>query len=171
MCYNLRMAIETDKMKNLIFYGIIVVLFAPLVSPLFLAPLGIFLFPDAFAKALFLRIAIEIIFALAIFSILKKMATFKITLLFWAFLFLWLIMAVSTFVSPQPHQSWWDLQYRSLGFFSYSHLFVLLFVIIYFIKDAKTWDRIFTVIISIGGIVSIMSVLQWFGVYFKAAYV
>ncbi|MEK7627594.1 MAG: O-antigen ligase family protein [Patescibacteria group bacterium] len=165
------MTTENAKIKNLIFYSIIAVLFAPLVSPLFLAPLGIILFPDAFAKAIFLRIVIEIIFALAIFSILKKPVAFKIKPLFWAFLFLWLIMTVSTFASPQPHQSWWDLQYRSLGFFFYSHLFILLFIIIYFIKDEKMWDRIFTVIISIGGVVSAIGILQWFGVYFKAAYI
>ena len=165
------MVAKIDKIENLIFYGVIVVLFAPLVSPLFLAPLGIFLFPDAFAKAIFLRIAIEIIFALAIFSILKKMVAPKIKPLFWFFLFLWLVMAISTFASPQPHQSWWDLQYRSLGFFFYSHLFILFFIIIYFIKDEKIWDRIFTAIISIGGIVSAIGILQWFGIYFKAAYI
>lgn len=164
------MATNVDKTENLIFYGVIAVLFAPLVSPLFLAPLGIFLFPDAFAKAVFLRIAIEIIFALAIFSIWKKMAAFKAKLLFWAFLFLWLIMAVSTFTSSQPHQSWWDLQYRSMGFFFYSHLFIFLFMLIYFIKDEKMWNRFFTVIISIGGIVSLLGILQWFGVYLKTDY-
>lgn len=158
-------------MKNVFFYGIIAVLFTPLISPLFLSPLGIFLFPDAFAKAIFLRIAIEIIFALTIFSILKKPAPLKIKPLFLAFLFLWIIMAVSAFTSPQPHQSWWDLQYRSLGFFFYSHLFILLFIIIYFIKDQKTWDRIFAAAICIGGIVSAIGILQWFGVYLKADYI
>lgn len=171
MCYNSRMATKIDKIENLIFYGVIAIIFAPLVSPLFLAPMGIVLFPDAFAKALFLRIAIEIIFALAVFSILKRLISVKINFLFWAFLFLWLVMAISTFASPQPHQSWWDLQYRSLGFFFYSHLFVLLFIIIYFIKDEKIWNRVFTAIISIGGIVSTLGILQRFGVYFKADYI
>ncbi|OWK27261.1 MAG: hypothetical protein US76_00985 [Parcubacteria group bacterium GW2011_GWA2_38_13b] len=160
-----------DKGEKLIFYGVIIILFAPLISPLFLAPLGIFLFPDAFAKALFLRITIEIIFALAIFLILKKPVVLKIKPLFWTFLFLWLAMAVSIFLSIQPHQSWWDLQYRSLGFFFYSHLFILLFIITYFIKDAKVWDRIFAVIISIGGIVSAVGVFQRFGIYFKLDYI
>lgn len=172
-------------LTGLIFYGIVAVLFLPLVSPLFLAPIGIVLFPDSFAKAIVFRVTVEILFILFLFSVLQKRrrhnyenrcendvsVLLKPKLLFWLLAAMWFVIGLATLFSLEPRQSMWDLQYRSLGFFFYSHLFVFFFILIYFLRNQKVWDRIFSIIIGVAGMVSLLGILQWFGIYFKESYI
>lgn len=158
-------------LEKFIRYGILLILFLPLASPLFLAPFGLFLFPDSFGKAIIFRIIIEVVLLMGIYSIIKNGFSFKPRLMLWLFLLLWFVLGMSVIFSFEPHQSMWDLQYRSLGFFFYSHLFIFLFLIIYFIKQQKTWDRIFQIMIYVAGVVSLMGILQRFGIYIKPEYI
>lgn len=76
---------------------------------------------------------------------------------------LWLLsMLLSTIFSIAPYESFWGSYKRLSGFFNYVYYFVHFIICLQLFKDAKIRNAFFKLALTIGSIISIYAILQYF---------
>lgn len=157
--------------KSLLYW----VAFIPLVvSPLFLGFAGTWLFPDSFSKAIIFRLIVSFGLILVLWHIFKNgYLNWPVgpSRLLAAFGLWFLIINIATVFSADLSHSVWDVNYRSLGWFTYFYLFLFLGLLLYLFRDLESWKKYFLFLSFVGLGVGIISVLQSFGIYFNPQYI
>lgn len=149
--------------------------FIPLVaSPLFLGFAGTWFFPDSFGKVIIFRLIVSAGLFLVLWQIIKSGRIdwpVKPTRLLFALGLWFLIISAATIFSADLSHSFWDVNYRSLGWFTYLYFFLFLGLLLYLFRNLEDWKKYFLFLSFVGLGVGIISVLQNFGIYFNPQYI
>lgn len=157
--------------KSLLYW----IAFIPLVvSPLFLGLAGTWFFPDSFSKVVIFRFIVSAALLLTLWQIIKSGRInwpIKPNRLILALGLWFLVISAATIFSADFSHSVWDVNYRSLGWFSYLYFFLFLGLLVYLFRDIADWKKYF-LFLSLAGLgIGAISVLQNFGIYFKPEYI
>jgi putative inorganic carbon (HCO3(-)) transporter len=148
--------------------GFFLILFLPLlILPPWFIPIG-------WGKTIAFRITLSLLILLFISQVLFKKISLeyiknKIRSILWPF---WLLFALfgiyllATIFSLDPNFSLWGDPVRSGGFVNFA-FYIFLSIVIFLIIRSKDWQRIWDFSIIVGILVSIIAIVQQFGLYSK----
>lgn len=150
----------TTIRKQLIFWGLTLLLLTPLIVANFL------FFPFITGKNFFFRIVIEILAALWLSkSIIDTSWRPKKGILLTALAGLTAAVLISTFFSIDPYRSFWSNFERMEGAITYIHLFFLFLIMTSVITHTKDWRKFWIANTAVSMLIAVFAFLQIAGEY------
>jgi O-antigen ligase len=156
-----------NKFHWLYLTGFFVILCLPLVA---LPP---YFFQPDWAKAIIFRSIVAImLFALFVQFLSKNnikerlqtaIATFRKNPILWALGALFLVFLLASIFSVDPLFSFWGSPYRGGGFVTFAFLFAFA-IIAFWILKKEDWKKAFIICISVGVLVSLIALIQFYGI-------
>jgi len=135
--------------------GVYLSLFTPLIVN------GNFFFPFVGPKSLYFMGLVEITFFIWLFLIFHSSRYRpRLNLLLFALVLALAAMAASTFLGVDPSYSFWSKFERMTGLLMWIHLFAFFLVISSTFKKTEDWEKIFSVSIFVGVILSFIAMLS-----------
>ncbi len=129
-----------------------------------------YFFPADWGKAIVFRSILSILLFTFAYQFLYKKAGFpikrllnnKIVRALGALFFIYLLASI---FSVDPLFSFWGSPYRSGGFVNFAFYFIFAFAIFVFFKNRKDWEKAWIFSISIGALVSLLAIFQYYGLF------
>jgi len=147
-------------LKFIIYTGLFLIPFVPLYIS------ASMFFPFITGKALFFRIAVEIIFgSWLILALRNPDYRPRRTLLFYAINIFVLIIALADIFSGHFLKSFWSNFERMEGLVTLLHLLAYFYVLTSFIKEEKIWDRLLQTSVGVSLIIGLRGFFQLFGLF------
>lgn len=138
-------------------------LWALLFTPLIVA--SGFFFPYVTGKNFFFRIIVEVTAGVWLaLAVLRPAFRPRRGPIIWAFVAFAIAITLSTIFGADPYHSFWSNFERMEGLITYLHLFVLFLISTAVLRSEKDWKALFHISVGVSIIVSLIGLLEKFGV-------
>ncbi len=128
-----------------------------------------YFFPPDFAKTIIFRSILAVLLTLFIYQLLYQqpspnLHSIKKNPLTWALAAVFITFLLSTIFAVDPYLSLWGNPIRGGGFITFAS-YIIFGVLAFLLLTKDDWERIWNLSIGVGGLVSLIAIMQYFHIF------